>query len=68
LQDRVKQGYEEAEVLWDNSQQLNAVAADRMKLTLLIDSQRQQLAHYAGEHWKELLAYLQGKRQRLAKE
>ena len=68
LQDRVKQGYEEAEVLWDNSQQLNAVAADRLKLTWLIDSQRQQLAHYAGEHWKALLAYLQGKNKRLAKE
>jgi hypothetical protein len=68
LQDRVKQGYEEAEVLWDNSQKLNALAAEVMKLKLLVDSQRQQLAHYAGEHWKELLAYLQGKRQRLAKE
>jgi hypothetical protein len=68
LQDRVKQGYEEAEVLWDNSQKLNAFAAEVMKLKLLVDSQRQPLAHYAGKHWKALLAYLQGKNKRLAKE
>jgi hypothetical protein len=68
LQDRVNQGYDEAEVLWDNSQKLNAFAAEVMKLKLLVNSQRQQLAHYAGDHWKALLAYLQGKNKRLAKD
>lgn len=68
LQGRVNQGYDEAEVLWDNSQKLNAFSAETMKLRLLIDSQHQQLAHYAGEQWKGLLAYLQGKDKRLARE
>lgn len=61
LQDRVNQGLEEAEVLWANSQQLNAVAAEVIKLKLLIEAQRKKIAQYAGDQWKVLLAYLSGK-------
>lgn len=61
LQDRVNQGYDEAEVLWDNSQQLNAVTAEIKRLELLIDAQRKQLAQRAGAQWQALLAYLAGR-------
>ena len=60
LQDRVNKGYEEAGPLWDNAQKLNNGAAESKKLRLLIDTQRRQLAQYAGDHWRELLAYLNG--------
>ncbi len=61
LQDRVNKGYDEAEVLWDNSQKLTAVAAEIKKLQVLIDAQRKQVAQFAGDQWKPLLAYLAGR-------
>ena len=35
------------------------------RLDLLLDAQRRQVAHYAGEHWPPLLDYLSGKLQQL---
>ena len=34
-------------------------------LDLLLDAQRRQVAHHAGEHWRPLLDYLSGKRKQL---
>jgi len=31
------------------------------RLDLLLDAQRRQIAHHAGEHWRPLLDYLSGK-------
>jgi len=61
LEDRIKQGYEEAEVLWENTKQLNTVVSETIKFKLLIEAQRKKIAQYAGDQWKVLLAYLSGK-------
>lgn len=61
LEGRIKQGYEEAEVLWENTKQLNTVVSETIKLKLLIEAQRKKIAQYAGDQWKVLLAYLAGK-------
>ena len=39
----------------------NAEAAAVKRLDLLLDAQRRQAAHHAGEHWKPLFDYLSGK-------
>ena len=63
LQGRIDQGLEGGvDVLWENSQKLNGEAADIKRLTLLIAAQRQQVARYAGDEWRGLLAYLEGKK------
>ena len=36
-------------------------AAAVKRLDLLLDAQRRQAAHHAGEHWKPLFDYLSGK-------
>ncbi len=46
--------------LWETAQRQNAEAAAVKRLDLLIDAQRRQVAHYAGEHWQPLLDYLSG--------
>ena len=62
LQKRVKEGYDEdVSKLWDIGQKLNEERAASERLKILIASQRYQVAHYAGERWPILLAYLQGK-------
>lgn len=63
LQQRVKDGLAEVTELWDIGQKLNDERATSDKLNILVDSQRYQLAHYAGEQWRHLLAYLEGKAQ-----
>ena len=67
LQERVKKGYEgDVEKLWDAAQQQNAEAAAVQRLDLLLDAQRRQVAHLAGEQWEPLLDYLSGKRAAIA--
>ncbi len=64
MQERIKKGYEgDVEKLWDAAQKQNAEAAAVAvkRLDLLIDSQRRQVAHYAGEQWEPLLNYLADK-------
>ena len=66
LQTRVNRGYEgNVEKLWDAAQKQNAEAAAAQRLDLLIDAQRRQVAHYAGEQWPPLLDYLSGTLARL---
>jgi hypothetical protein len=66
VQDRIKSGYEgDVEKLWDAAQKQNAEAATAKRLGLLIDAQRRQVAHYAGEQWQPLLDYLSGQRKQL---
>ena len=62
VQDRIKKGYEgDVEKLWETAQRQNAEAAAVKKLDSLIDAQRRQVAHHAGERWRALLDYLSGK-------
>ena len=62
VQDRIKKGYEgDIEKLWATAQQQNAEAASLKRLDWLLDAQRRQIAHHAGEHWRPLLDYLSGK-------
>jgi len=66
VQDRIKKGYEgDVEKLWESAQKQNAEAAALKKLDLLLDAQRRQVAHYAGEQWQPLLDYLSGKLKQL---
>ena len=66
VQERIKKGYEgDVEKLWESAQQQNAEAAAAQRLDLLIDSQRRQVAHYAGEQWPPLLDYLSGQLKQL---
>jgi hypothetical protein len=60
LQERVNQGHEDATELWNMDQQLNEARATVERLMALYSSHRYQVAHYAGDHWGELLEYLQG--------
>ncbi len=62
VQDRIKKGYEgDVEKLWETAQRQNAEAAALKKLDWLLDAQRRQVAHHAGERWRALLDYLSGK-------
>lgn len=62
VQERLKKGFEgDVEKLWETAQKQNAEAASLQRLDLLLDAQRRQVAHYAGEQWKPLLDYLSGK-------
>ncbi|MER2511752.1 MAG: hypothetical protein ABTQ25_04915 [Nitrosomonas ureae] len=62
VQERIRKGYEgDIEKLWATAQQQNAEAASAKRLDLLIDAQRRQVAHHAGEQWRLLLDYLSGK-------
>lgn len=66
VQDRIKKGYEgDVEKLWESAQKQNTEAAALKKLELLLDAQRRQVAHHAGEQWRPLLNYLSGKLKRL---
>lgn len=60
LQKQVAQGHPENE-LWENAKQQNAETSTLKRVDLLIESQRQQIAHYAGAQWRALLDYLSGK-------
>ena len=61
LKARVDQGLELPEALWNDVQKSNAVVAETIKLKMLIAAQRRKIAQYAGDQWKVLLAYLEGK-------
>ena len=62
LQARVNKGYEgDIEKLWDAAQKQNAEAAAVQRLDLLLDAQRRQVAHYAGDQGQPLLEYPSGK-------
>ena len=62
VQERIQKGYEgDVEKLWETAQKQNAEAASLKRLDLLIDAQRRQVAHFAGEQWEPLLNYLRGK-------
>ena len=66
VQERIHKGYEgDVEKLWESAQKQNAEAAAAKRLDLLIDSQRRQVAHHAGDQWQPLLDYLSGTRPRL---
>lgn len=66
VQERIKKGYEgEVEKLWDAAQKQNVEAAAAKRLDLLLDAQRRQVAHFAGEQWQPLLDYLSGQRKQL---
>lgn len=60
LQQRVKDGFDDVAALWDIGQKLNEERAASDKLTILVGSQRYQLAQHAGDQWQVLLAYLEG--------
>lgn len=66
LQERIKTGFEgEVEKLWETAQKQNTEAAAAKRLDLLIDAQRRQVAHHAGEKWRPLFDYLSGKLRQL---
>ena len=62
LKQRLEEGFSEMEKLWTVGGKLNDEQAAVERLKLLADSQRHKLAQYAGDHWRELQAYLEGKR------
>jgi len=62
-QERVEQGYDDVAGLWDLGHQLNEEKAQEERLGLLISTQRHRVAWHAGDAWKQLLAYLEGKGQ-----
>ena len=59
LQKQVAQGHPEND-LWENAQRQNTETATLQRVDLLIKSQRQQIAHLAGERWESLYRYLSG--------
>ena len=66
VQERIRKGYEgDVEKLWESARTQNTEAAAAQRLDLLLDAQRRQVAHYAGEHWRPLLDYLSGKLRQL---
>lgn len=59
-------GYEgDIEKLWETAQKQNSEAASLKRFESLIDAQRRQVAHHAGEQWRPLLDYLSAKRPQL---
>ena len=66
VQERIKKGYEgDVEKLWETAQKQNAEAATAKRLDLLLNAQRRQVAHHAGEQWRPLFEYLSGKLKQL---
>ena len=61
LKKRLDEGFSEMEKLWAIGSKLNDEKASVERLSLLASSQRHKLAQYAGDHWQELLSYLEGK-------
>ena len=62
VQERINRGYEgDVDKLWETARTQNTEAAAAQRLDLLLDAQRRQVAHHAGEHWQPLLDYLSGK-------
>jgi hypothetical protein len=66
LKQRMDEGYSsEMDALWTIGSNLNEEDALIAKVDLLANTQRYKLAKYAGAEWKTLLAYLEGKNDRL---
>jgi hypothetical protein len=62
LKQRMDEGYSsEMDELWSIGSKLNDEDALIAKVDVLANTQRYKLAHYAGNDWKVLLAYLEGK-------
>ena len=62
LKQRMDEGYSsEMEALWTIGSNLNDEDALVAKISVLTSTQRYKLARYAGDDWKVLLAYLEGK-------
>ena len=59
LQKQVAQGQPEND-LWENAQRQNVETATIRRLDMLVESQRQQIAHLAGDRWEWLYRYLSG--------
>jgi hypothetical protein len=59
-QDRVDQGYDEQQALWEIGQVLTETTADVNRLTILRNATRKRVAWHAGAQWAPLLAYLKG--------
>jgi hypothetical protein len=66
VQERIRKGYEgDVDKLWESARTQNTEAASLKRLDLLIDSQRRQVAHDAGDQWEPLFHYLSGKLKQL---
>ena len=66
VQERINKGYEgDVDKLWESARTQNTEAAAAQRLDLLLDAQRRQVAHHAGDQWKPLLDYLSGKLKQL---
>ena len=66
VQERIGKGYEgDVDKLWESARTQNTEAASLQRLDLLLDAQRRQVAHDAGDQWRPLLDYLSGKLPRL---
>jgi hypothetical protein len=62
LKKRIDEGYSsEMDALWTIGSSLNDEDALVAKISVLTSTQRYKLARYAGDDWKVLLAYLEGK-------
>ncbi|MEY4211745.1 MAG: hypothetical protein RLZ92_2126, partial [Pseudomonadota bacterium] len=66
LKQRIEKGYSsEMDQLWTIGDKLNSEDATVAKVSLQAKTQRYKLARYAGNDWEVLLAYLEGKTQKL---
>jgi hypothetical protein len=62
MKERINEGYSsEMDQLWTIGSKLNEEDALSAKIGVLAKTQRYKLAKYAGQQWKTLLAYLEGK-------
>jgi hypothetical protein len=66
LKQRINEGYSsEMDQLWTIGSQLNEEDALSAKIGVLAKTQRYKLAKHAGDEWRTLLAYLEGKTETL---
>jgi hypothetical protein len=66
MKERINEGYSsEMDQLWTIGSKLNEEDALSAKIGVLAKTQRYKLAKYAGQQWKTLLAYLEGKTETL---
>jgi len=61
LKGRMAEGYSTVDELWTVGSNLNKEKASVERISLLARTQRHKLARYAGDRWKKLLSYLEGK-------
>lgn len=66
IRQRIEKGYSsEMDQLWTIGDKLNSEDATVLKVSLQAKTQRYKLARYAGNDWEILLAYLEGKSQKI---